>query len=567
MMGTRRRRDTLIRVRYLNALWLLGGLIAACGENLTAPGTGAIAVTSVTAGEPADPDGYTLAVDGVAGPALGANSSLTVPDLPAGDHELTLGGMASNCALTGPNPRTVTVTGGNTAKTTFELACSTATGSIELTTVTTGQSLDPDGYLATLDGAPGRPVGSNGTITFAGVTAGNRTVILTGIAPNCIVVGENPRTVAVGADAVGTTFEVTCGPPAGSIFISTTTAGVRLDPDGYAASVDGGAGQAIGTIGTLTLPALPVGDHTVQLSGVAANCTVAGDNPRVVTVTNGGTGVAAFQVSCFSTGAGTLLFTSDRTGPSHLYGMRDDGSHVLDLTPSMEGFEGDWSPDGSRIVFTSTQHGNPSIFVMNADGSHPVGLGVVGSGPKWSPDGQRILFVSGDTIWVMNADGSQVVGLTTGARPDWSPDGTRIAFDRSGQRQCIVDLCWQPADIYVMAADGSQIRKLTSGINPSDRSTAPAWSPDGTRIAYVRDCCFLGPNESGVWVISLAGGASGSTRTPAAGGPVWSPDGSAIAFAAVQPDGSTELTMIPSGGGAGAVLASSPGFEYPQSWK
>ena len=119
-----------------------------------------------------------------------------------------------------------------------------------------------------------------------------------------------------------------------------------------------------------------------------------------------------------------------------------------------------------------------------------------------------------------------------------------------------------------MAADGTQVHKLVSGSNSSDESTAPAWSPDGNRIAYTRRCCFLGPNESGVWVISLAGGASTRIDThPAAGGPVWSPDGSAIAFAAEQVNSTTELTVIPSSGGAGVVLASSPASEYPESWK
>jgi WD40-like Beta Propeller Repeat len=559
------------RVQFFNPLWLVVGLLTACGEDLTAPEMGTIEVTSVTAGDPTDPDGYTLAVDGVGGPALGTNSTLTVPGLLAGDHELTLGGMASNCVLAGPNPRTVTVTSGATARTTFEVECSAATGSIEVSTATTGESLDPDGYLATLDGAPGRPVGSNDTITFTGVTAGDHRVTLTGVAPNCAVGGENPRTVTVGADAAGTRFEITCGLPTGTIIVLTTTAGPRPDLDGYAASLDGGGGQAIGSNATLALAALPLGDHTVQLSGVAPNCTVVGENPRVVTVVTGGPVFVTFQVSCVPTGIGTLLFTSDRSGTSHLYSMRDDGSNIVDLTPSMDAFDGDLSPGGSRIVLTAIQNQEDGIFVMNADGSNPVSLGVAGGGPGWSPDGRRIVFVSGGTfttdatIRVMNADGSGVTALTTGRSPDWSPDGASIAFHRT--RQCFADL-FCSREIYIMAADGTQVRKLVSSSNPSDELRAPAWSPDGSRIAYTRRCCFLGPNESGVWVIGLAGGAPTRIDThAAAGGPVWSPDGSAIAFAAERSDGSTELTMIPSSGGAGVVLASSPGSEYPESWR
>jgi Tol biopolymer transport system component len=552
------------RVQCLNTFWLLGGLLAGCGDDLTAPERGSIEVTSTTAGDPTDTDGYTLAVDGVEGRALGTNSTLSVSDLSAGDHELTLGGIAPNCVLTGPNPRTVTVTSGATARTTFELECSAPTGSIEVTTVTTGESPDPDGYSAGLDGAPSQPVGTNETITFAGVISGDHTVSLTGIASNCTVGGDNPRTVAVGADAARTMFDITCGPPTGTIVISTTTGGPRPDLDGYVVSVDGGSGQAIGTNGTLTLPGLPLGDHTVQLSGVAPNCTVGGENPRVVSVTNGGAAPVAFQVSCFATGVGSLLFASDRTGTSHLYSMREDGSRIVDLTPSMESFDGDWSPDGSRIVFTTTRNEGLSIFVMNADGSNPVGLGVSGGRPRWSPDGRKILWSDG-TIRVMNADGSQVVALTAGRSPDWSPDGTRIAFDRIDRSGCIVDFC--PADIFVMAADGSQIRKLTSS-NPADQSTGASWSPDGTRIAYARRCCLFGPNQSGLWVISPDGGSPNRINTQAATGtPVWSPDGLAIAFAAALSNSTTELTVIPSSGGTGVVLASSPASEYPTSWK
>jgi WD40 repeat protein len=541
------------RILSFNALWLLGGLLTGCGEDLTAPGKGAIEVTSATAGDPADPDGYTLAVDGAGGRALGPNATLTVSDLPAGDHELTLGDVAPNCALTGPNPRTISVASGATASATFEVGCGTPTGSIEVTTATTGESPDADGYSAALDGAPGQPIGSNGTITFAGVTAGDHTVGLTGIAPNCTVGGQNPRTVTVSVDAAGISFAITCGPPTGAMVISTTTVGPRPDLDGYAASLDGGGGQAIVSNGTLTLPALPVGDHTVQLSGIAPNCTVGGENPRTVTVTEGGAVPVAFPVSCFPTGTGTLLFASDRTGTSHLYRAREDGSNIVDLTPSRVGFEGDWSPDGSRIVFVTHQNGSDRIAAMDADGSNLVVLSVSGESPKWSPDGSRVVFESGGTIQVMNADGSHVVALAQGHRPDWSPDGNLIAFDRPDFTRCVFDLCHE--DLYLMDPTGDQVRKLVTD------GGCPAWSPDGTRIAY--HFLFVG-----LFLVNADGSGKTQIADGEAGCPVvWSPDGSAIAYASAAANGTSELTLIPASGGPGAVVVSSPASEFPESWK
>jgi Tol biopolymer transport system component len=384
------------------------------------------------------------------------------------------------------------------------------------------------------------------------------------------VAGENPRHVTVTTEAAQMGFEVTCGPASGNLVISTGTRGLNPDPDGYSVSVDGGAGQSIGANANLTLTALPVGSHTVELSGIAPNCSVVGENPQQATVINGGATAVAFQVDCLPTTSGILLFDSDRTGTSNIYRMRQNGSQIVNLTPSTESYGGDWSPDGSRIVFTSLRNQKDGIYLMNADGSDPTWLGVAGGAPTWSPDGRRILFVNGGTftsdgtIYVMNADGSGVTALTTGRSPDWSPDGTRIAFERVAS--CVVDIC--SSDIYVMAENGTQIRRLVANSGLADNLSSPAWSPDGSRIAYGRRCCLFGSNQSGVWVISPSGGTPARIDThPVAGGPIWSPDGSAIAFAAEQTNSTTDLMVIPSGGGGGVVLAKSSGSEYPTSWK
>src|SRR5438046_3811878 len=79
-------------------------------------------------------------------------------------------------------------------------------------------------------------------------------------------------------------------------------------------------------------------------------------------------------------------------------------------------------------------------------------------------------------IYLMNDDGTQVTNLTKHAgrniAPAWSPDGTKIAFasNRDGN-----------SEIYVMNADGSGQTRLTHSAAIDE---APDWSPDGTKIAF-----------------------------------------------------------------------------------
>lgn len=85
------------------------------------------------------------------------------------------------------------------------------TGSVEVTTSTTGSSLDPDGYTVIVAGGTGQPIGVEETVTVNEVATDARSVELTDAADNCTVDGDNPRDVTVAADAtVSTTFDVNC---------------------------------------------------------------------------------------------------------------------------------------------------------------------------------------------------------------------------------------------------------------------------------------------------------------------------------------------------------------------
>jgi hypothetical protein len=186
------------------------------------------------------------------------------------------------------------------------------TGDLSVSAATTGQSLDADGYTVTLDGTDPRPIPINGgSVTYASLPAGDHTVALSGVATNCTVSGGNSRTVTVTAGATASApFSVSCDPLPGNLTVTAATGGVSLDQDGYTVTVDGNNPRAIPINGgSVTYASLPAGNHTVALSGVAANCTVSGGNSRTVAVPAGGTISTGFSITCVPGPAVRLAFT------------------------------------------------------------------------------------------------------------------------------------------------------------------------------------------------------------------------------------------------------------------
>ena len=191
-----------------------------------------------------------------------------------------------------------------------------------------------------------------------------------------------------------------------------------------------------------------------------------------------------------------------------------------------------WSPDGSRLAFADVVNGRRQIDVIRRDATGLQQLGprdLDGWDPAWSPAGDRIAFQGGRSeadrgLYVMNADGSNVHRISTVPSrgrgyliPDWSAVSDRIAVaveaggDDPFQR-----------DIWVLSPDGTSQVDIS---NDARDEYAPAWSPDGTHIAYLRASTG---DPSSVRVI-VADGNGGEAREVGPiqndGSVMWSPDG------------------------------------------
>ena len=215
-----------------------------------------------------------------------------------------------------------------------------------------------------------------------------------------------------------------------------------------------------------------------------------------------------------------------------VYVMNADGSAVTQLTndPAYDS-QPAWSPDGTKIAFASNRDGDFDVYTMNADGTRPVNLSddnpLPDVDPAWSPDGSTIAF-SRDIddegysrevyfLYTMNPDGTgkaavqygyngppNCLGILKSDAPDWSPDGATIAYH--GVNDYDGDYC---ISIESVKPDGSGRDVLATVITGAleDVFNGPAWSPDGTRIAYGAQnrIRIVNPNGSGAVDVGPAG--------------------------------------------------------------
>lgn len=265
---------------------------------------------------------------------------------------------------------------------------------------------------------------------------------------------------------------------------------------------------------------------------------------------------------------------------AEIFLMNPDGSDLQRLTNNSygDGFP-KLSPDGKKILFESTRNrttlepqNTSDLFVMDTDGNGQTFL-TRGASSGWSPDGKRIAFHRSSSgglcetgifdpnappqcpinpnpgapsrdsdIFVANLDDLlNGVGpinlindgaLTVDDDADWSPDGSKIAFTRhtsvDTSTACRAGGCAYPdTRIWVMNTDGTGLHQLPIDGGYEERS--PAWSPDGTKIAF---SCRAGGSDFELCVMNADGSGRVQLTNNTVGEltPTWSTDGTKIAF-------------------------------------
>jgi Tol biopolymer transport system component len=460
-----------------SAAALLVVLGTACSGGATSPHDSKLRVSVQTSGGDQDNDGYTLVVGSNVHRFVFTNTTADVT-IAAGTYTVALEHIADNCAVDGGNPRSVTLTPGQTVNVAFAVVCE-ATG-ILVTTRTSGSD-QPDRYQLTMNSFAAGWIAANDSVVIGRLSPGSKTVSLALVSSNCSVAEGDQVIVNVSARTVTPVrFDVACGKV------------TRLEKIAY--TVDSAVGRSFERwVGV------------VNLDGSGAQTLARGNSPAW---SPDGKKLVFSNTECSNDFYGYLECTGG------LLTLDPETGNGTTLTPAALGTSSAWS-SGGVIAFVRCCDNPlaPTRFYLldparSAADEVTVRTATVVQAPTWSPDGQRVAFTcvippGNNDLCVIARDGTGLVQLTSDIASDtdaaWSPDGKRIAFTRTTGDQ---------AAIAVLTIDSHVVSTLGEGSDPS-------WSRDGSRLVFV--------GEGGLYTIN----ADGSNRRQLTIGrlyePAWRP--------------------------------------------
>jgi dipeptidyl aminopeptidase/acylaminoacyl peptidase len=291
----------------------------------------------------------------------------------------------------------------------------------------------------------------------------------------------------------------------------------------------------------------------------------------------------------------------------HLWMTSWDGTRTVQLTSREKESESTprWSPDGHYLAFISSRtdkHDNDQLWLLDRTGGEARPLTKLDGSVvdyAWSPNGREIALIVLDKdpnavdpdakeedkkpkpividrfqfkrdidgylgtrrqrLFVMNVASGQLRRLTSGefdeALPAWSPDGSRIAFvsnrDNDPDRTYNYDLWVVPASASVVAP--VRLTTFDGDDNDPDYNSYPAWSPDGRSIAYIQG----GPVKLfayGTRHLAVVPATGGTPRVVTAAldrnvsAPIWAADGKTLRIV-VEDDKTQWLGSVSAAGG------------------
>ena len=283
-----------------------------------------------------------------------------------------------------------------------------------------------------------------------------------------------------------------------------------------------------------------------------------------------------------------------------------------------------WSPDGQWLAFQGVSSpdldampvGSSTLWIVNSQGGEPRQLTKVNNppgshyAPSWSPDAKRVAFINFNTVspqvWSIAVSGDGLQSITkhgTGDKswPIYAPDGNSIYYNRGeafwktpvspdsgaavGEPIKVADLGSTVIRNATLSASGKWIAysATTSTDNlisvpispltnepagspsfltnqPGTRHIAPAFSPDGSKIAFSAQ---RRGNASNLWIADAGGGNLNQITTEGGRFPSWYPDGKQLAFLSDR-QGQRKFWSIAAAGGNEKVLFEIDGIESPQ---